>query len=212
MLYLFYNKLFIFYTISLINSFKLSTFESSIGKWNLLYSTNKHIKFEGCCLEISPLLDNIDQLSVQIKRYEKNKIINYIKIINCNVFNSKYDLILNIDNIFNKDDIFNKDECSLVVLKTEKIFKSIGIFEFPYFAIKYISELNSKYIINWKIDTQLNRLYIYFDGNTYVFEKNHNNLNSNINSHESITTNTFIITNILSFLLGKLLEKTIHLS
>lgn len=212
MLYLFLTKLLILYTISLINSFKLSIFEHSIGKWDLLYSTNKHIKFDKCCLEIFPLLDDIDQLSVQIKRYEKNKLINYIKIINCNVYNSKYDLILTMDNIYNKDDIYNKDACSLVVLQTEKIIKSIGIFEFPYFAIKYISELNSKYIINWKIDLHLNRLYIYFDGNTFVFEKNHNNLNNKINSDESITTNTFIITNILSFLLGKLLEKTIHLS
>jgi len=98
--------------------------------------------------------------------------------------------------------------CTLLILKTEKYIKSVGIFEFPYFAINYISGMNPRYLISWKVDNILGRLYIYFDNNTYIFEKNiYDKLD---NSNDRITTNTFLATNLLSFLLGKFLEKTIH--
>ena len=70
--------------------------------------------------------------------------------------------------------------------------------------------MNPRYLISWKVDNILGRLYIYFDNNTYIFEKNiYDKLD---NSNERITTNAFLITNLLSFLLGKFLEKTIHIS
>jgi hypothetical protein len=99
--------------------------------------------------------------------------------------------------------------CTLLILKTEKYIKSVGVFEFPYFGIDYISGMNPRYLISWKVDNILDRLYIFFDKNTYVFEKNiYDKIEDN---NERITTNFFLITNLLSFLLGKFLEKFIHI-
>jgi len=106
---------------------------------------------------------------------------------------------------------FDKNEfCSLVILTAEKSISSIGIFDFPYFAVKYKSGMSPKYLIKWKVDNLLNRLYLYIDEHTYVFEKDFFKSFKN-NDYENITTNTFLLTNLISFLLGKLLEKTIHI-
>lgn len=183
-----------------VTSFKINVFEPTIGKWDLLYSTNNKINFDSCNLLISPTENKLDELTVKIKRYEKNNLITYIKTINCKVIN----------NMYNKNKSRSDDEiCTLVILKTEKLIQSIGVFEFPYFAIDYVSGFNPEYIISWKVDKILGRLYIYFDENTYAFEKIYS---EKIKNEESISTNFFLITNLLSFLLGKLLEKTIHIN
>jgi hypothetical protein len=102
------------------------------------------------------------------------------------------------------------DYCSLVMLTAQKSISSIGIFDFPYLASDYKSGMRPKYLINWRIDNALNRLYIYLDGKTYIFERGYCGKKSGIDG-DTITTNAFFITNIISFLLGKLLEKAIHL-
>jgi hypothetical protein len=178
-----------FYTLS--NCFKINLFDNAIGKWKLLYSSNKFItnnkKFNIC---INPCKENIDEVCVKIKRYESNNFITYSKIINCALSN----------------DMNNNQVCSLLVLKTEKYIKSIGIFEFPYFAVEYISGMRPKYFLNWRVDNS--RLYIVLDNNTYIFEKM---VYDESSDETKITTNAFIITNLLSFLFGKFLEKTFHL-
>lgn len=70
--------------------------------------------------------------------------------------------------------------------------------------------MNPKYLIKWRIDNSLNRLYIFLDSYTYVFEKKIIDIKKN-NNYDNITTNTFLLTNLISFFLGKLLEKTIHI-
>jgi hypothetical protein len=197
---------FIILKIYLFNSFKINIFDRAIGRWNLLYCSNKFLKNDKFNLIITPCENNIDEVCVKIKRYESNKIITYSKIVNCAIeYNSCNNLIK-----YKKKSLYIKDFelCTLLILKTEKYIKSIGIFEFPYFAVDYISGMNPKYLISWKVDNILGRLYIYFDDNTYIFEKN--TYDKLENNNERITTNAFLVTNLLSFLLGKFLEKTIH--
>lgn len=195
------------FQIKMINSFKISAFEPTIGKWDLLYSTNQNFNINGCNLQISPCKNKFNELCVKIKRYERNNLITYIKTINCNIYSNSSNEIDGLEKCLNP--MKNQEICTLVLLKTEKLIKSIGVFEFPYFAVNYLSGMNPKYIIKWKVDKDLGRLYISFDKNTYIFEKECNNIND---KRESITTNFFLITNLLSFLLGKLLEKTIHIN
>lgn len=156
-------------------------------------------------------------------------MITYSKIINCNLFtessspfshlichshhhskpslDSKNSLewVDNSEEIEKVQKIRENEQCSLVVLESEKMIKSIGIFEFPHITFLYKSAMNPTYAITWKIDTQLNRLYVYFDKNTYVFEREF--YDEMIMNKQSITTNTFIVTNIISFIMCKLLEK-----
>jgi hypothetical protein len=180
------------------NSFILLPYEPCIGNWKLLYSNNKNLN-NNIDLEILPIKDN--ELSVIIKRCEASNFIIYKKIIKCKAY---YDECKEIEN-----DIDEGEICSLVVLKSEKNIKSIGIFEFPYFSQHYITGLNPKYIIIYKADLLLNRLYISFDKNKYVFERIINNkLNR---KEERVTTSVFLITNLISFYLGKLLEKFINI-
>jgi hypothetical protein len=70
-----------------------------------------------CCLSINPLYDK--ELSVKIKRYQKNNIFIQTKIINCNVLDINY----------NEYNINSHKICNLIVLNTEKYIKSIGIFD-----------------------------------------------------------------------------------
>ena len=53
-------------------------------------------------------------------------MVTYSKIINCNLFMSSCE---EIDDI---EQIRENTQCSLVVIKSEKMIKSIGIFDFPY--------------------------------------------------------------------------------
>ena len=201
----------IFFTIlhlSMINTFKINVFDNAIGKWQLLYSSNKFLKNNKFKLCIDPCKNNIDEVCVKIKRYESNNLVTYSKIINCAIQNDSCDNFNNIDKC--SLSVEDGELCSLIILKTEKYIKSIGIFEFPYFAIDYISGMSPRYLISWKVDNILGRLYIYFDNNTYIFEKNiYDKLEDN---NDRVTTNAFLITNLLSFFLGKFLEKTIHIN
>ena len=199
--------LFLSFITNNINSFKINTFDSAIGKWQLLYSSNKFLKDNKFKILIDPCKNNINEVCVKIKRYESNNLITYSKIANCALDNSCNNLSNSEKYSLSKKD---SELCSLIVLKTEKYIKSIGIFEFPYFAINYISGMSPKYLISWKVDNILGRLYIYFDNNTYIFEKNfYDKLEDN---NDSVTTNVFLLTNLLSFLFGKFLEKTIHIN
>lgn len=196
----------IFFTIffNTINSYKIDSFEPIIGKWKLLYTDNNSFKNKNYCdLCIYPF-DKTNQLSVKIKRYENDNLITFTKEIKCTVEHISYDLLDELGKILIK----NEDSCNLVILTTSKFIKSVGIFEFPYFALKYKSGMNPKYILKWKYDIILNRLYIYLDEYKYVFERNY--YDKLFGTEKNITTNVFLITNIVSFLFGKFLEKTIH--
>jgi hypothetical protein len=186
-----------------INCFNLLPYEPCIGNWKLLYTDNKHLyNNNNLYVQIYPIKEN--ELSVKIKRCESSNFVTYTKIIKCLAYyNDCDDEKCMIANDFNDGEV-----CSLIVLKSEKYIKSIGIFEFPYFTQDYITGLNPKYMIIYKIDTQLNRLYIYFDKNKYVFQRN---IDKIYKKEERVTTNVFLITNLISFYLGKLLEKFINI-
>jgi sporulation protein YlmC with PRC-barrel domain len=202
-----YNYIILISNIIHIYSFRTNIFDNAIGKWKLLYNDNKNININNLDIDITPLDNKIDQLSVKIRRHEFKNIVTLTKMINCKVYDTSCEELQNMEDCIIID---NKNKlCSLVVLDTEKYIKSIGIFEFPLFSLKYNSALNPKYFIIWRVDRILNRLYIYFDNNTYVFEKVM--CDSSSVKVENITTNTFLLTNLISFLLGKLLDKTIHL-
>lgn len=194
--------------ICVIYSFKINIFDNVIGNWQLLYSSNIFLNDHKFKIDVIPCKNNINELLVKINRYETNNLITYSKIINCIIQNEECNELNNSD----KCSLSIKDEelCTLVILKTEKYIKSIGIFEFPYFAVDYISGMNPKYLISWRVDNLLERLYIYFDNNTYVFKKKYYDIQDCNN--ERITTNVFLITNILSFYLGKFLEKILHIN
>jgi len=190
-----------------IYSFKINVFDNAIGKWKLLYSTNKYLKDNKFNLVINPCKYNIDEVCVEIKKYEYNNIITFTKIVNCAVQDNCCSELAESDKC--SLSIEDGELCTLLILKTEKYIKSIGVFEFPYFGIDYISGLNPRYLISWKVDNIMNRLYIFFDNNTYIFEKNqYDKIEDN---NERITTNFFLVTNLLSFFLGKFLEKIIHI-
>ena len=71
---------FISLKIYFIDSFKINIFDNAIGKWQLLYSSNKFLKDSKFNLVIDPCKNNIDEVCVKIKRYESNNIITYSKI------------------------------------------------------------------------------------------------------------------------------------
>jgi hypothetical protein len=180
----------IFFTIlSITNSFKIDHFEPIIGKWKLLYSDNNYFKNKNYCdLCIYPY-NKTNQLSVKLKKYENDNIITFTKEIKCTIESTSYDLLDELSKILIKND--NEDSCNLVILTTKKFIKSVGIFEFPYFALNYNSGMNPKYIIKWKYDIVLQRLYIYIDQYKYVFERNY--YDKLLNTEKSITTNVFLI-------------------
>jgi len=179
------------------NCFNLVPYESCIGNWKLLYSDNKYINNNNLDIEIYPIKD--DEVSVKIKKCESYNFITYKKIISCLAYVEK----CMVDNDFNDGEI-----CTLIVLKSEKNIKSIGIFEFPYFSRDYITGLSPKYMIIYKTDLQLNRLYIFFDKNIYVFQRIFEKIYT---KEERVITNVFLITNLISFYLGKILEKYINI-
>jgi len=197
--------LLIFY---LAYGFKINLFEPIIGNWRLLYTNGKYSKDNRLSLKIIPINNDLNNVNVDIKHCENNNILIFTKIINCNLKDHDCNNIEDIDNC----DIPIKDgeSCCLIIKKTEKYIKSIGVFEFPYFNINYHSSMNKKYTVIWKINHLLGRLYIYFDNDTYIFEKKYYD-KMDLNN-DRITTNFFLITNFISFILGKLLEKTIHLN
>ena len=68
--------------------------------------------------------------------------------------------------------------------------------------------MNPEYLIKWKVDPIQNRLFIYLDNTYYIFEKNYYDLD--INNEKTITTNAFLISNLISFIIGKLLQNVFH--
>ena len=150
-----------------IDGFLLNNFDSAIGKWSLLYTTN--IIFDNINnieLCIKPEY-NTNSVKVKIKKYEYNGLITFTKILESNILeNNNYDYKYD-DNL----EIKCGEQCCMIILNSEKYLKSIGMFDFPYFAVKYKSIMKPKCLIGWKVDKLLNRLYIYFDNHYYVFEK-----------------------------------------
>ena len=193
-----------FFYINLNECFQLSHFEPAIGKWKLLYDNNPNLNYKNIELEIIPSKKEINELFVKIKRYEKNNFVTYTKIINCNAINTDCEELEECD--LDKSQI-----CSLIIFKTEKYVKSITIFEFPYLAIDYISGMSPKYNIKWKVNEDLQRLYINLDENTYIFEKKILE-KTDYNNDDNVITNVFLITNLLSFFVGKFLEKALHIN
>lgn len=195
----------LYYLLTLNNiifsvAYRVSPYDSAIGRWKLLYSDNFQInnKYIDLCIE-----PDEDQLKIKIKRYENENLITIKKNILCTVdkelpyINSEY------------KPINNGETCTLILLKSQKFIKSIGIFEFPYFALNYKTGMYPKYVICWKYNPLLGRLYIYLDNYTYVFDKNYYDKFNN--KQDYISMNIFIVANIVSFLFGKILDKTIHL-
>lgn len=186
-------------------SFKINNFDSVIGKWKLLYTTNIIFNNENYCeLCVKPSLTKND-LYVKIKKYESNGFITFTKVVESSIIENNCDAI----DLDYKMDIKCGEECCMIILNSEKYLKSVGIFEFPYFATKYKSEMKPHYLIGWKVDKLLNRLYIYLDKHTYIFERNYYDKFSS--REQIITADTFLITNLISFVLGKLLESTLHI-
>jgi hypothetical protein len=195
-----------------VYSFNINFFDPAIGNWKLLYCDNQILNLEKnkCELSIFPSDNKSHKLAIKIRKYEKKLgFIIFTKIINSNAY---YHSCALIDNIKNDLIVENpvQSYCSLIILTAEKSISSIGIFDFPYFALKYKSGMMPKYLIKWKIDNSLNRLYIFLDNHSYVFERKLIEIKKN-NNYDNITTNAFLLTTIISFLLGKFLEKTIHL-
>jgi hypothetical protein len=212
---------FCIFLLSLLNNETISfnlpkAYDQSIGNWKLLYSDNTFLNkitennmekpSNNIELNIYPSNNN-EKLSVKIKKYESKFSIKYTKLINCNLYMSACDQLDSLDRCLIPTE--NGENCCLIVLTAEKIIKSVGIFEIPYFTFLYKSGMNPKYVISWKIDLILNRLYVYFDKNTYVFEKDY--YDKFANCDKSITANTFIISNIISFIFGKFLESTFYI-
>ena len=186
-------------------SFKINNFDSVIGKWKLLYTTNIIFNNENYCeLCVKPSLTKND-LYVKIKKYESNGFITFTKVVESSIIENNCDA-LDLDY---KMDIKCGEECCMIILNSEKYLKSVGIFEFPYFATKYKSEMKPHYLIGWKVDKLLNRLYIYLDKHTYIFERNYYDKFSS--REQIITADTFLVTNLISLLLGKFLESTLHI-
>jgi hypothetical protein len=192
-------NIFSFYTItSGLNYNKY--FEPAIGKWKLLYTDNTlfipNKKNNQCNLDIYPS-DTANKLYVEINRYENRNFILQKKTVNTNVFCKSCEL----------DEESNR-QCSLFVLQSQKLIQSIGIFEIPYFTMDYKSGMNPEYFIKWKVDIPQNRLYIYLNNTYYIFEKNYYDLD--INNEKTITTNAFLLSNLISFIIGKLLQNIFH--
>lgn len=181
-------------------SYRISHYDSAIGRWKLLYSDNQKINIKHVDLCIEPFES---QLKIKIKKYENDNLITIKKMILFTIDGSN-NLETEENNKINYADI-----CTLVLVKSQQYIKSVGILEFPYLAFDYKTEMFPKYVINWKYNPLLARLYIYFDDYTYVFEKNYYDKCSD--KHDNITMNTFVFANIFSFILGKLLEKIVHL-
>ena len=196
--------------VSVVDSFKINFFDPVIGKWNLLYCDNPILNLDKnkCELEVVPFEHKIDKLSVKITKFENYGLVRFSKTINSNAYYSAPEVFeeSELDNILFSDG----DYCSLVMLTAQKSISSIGMFDFPYLASDYKSGMRPKYLINWRIDNALNRLYIYLDGKTYIFERGYCGKKTGSDG-DSVTTNAFLLTNIISFLLGKLLEKAVHL-
>jgi hypothetical protein len=194
------NYILILYSIIIGTAYRVSPYESAIGRWKLLYSDNFQVNSKHIDLCIEP---DEEQLKIKIKRYENENLVTIKKLIICTVDNEIPTIMpdLKSDN--------NCETCTLILLKSQKFIKSIGIFEFPYFALDYRTGMYPRYVICWKYNAFLGRLYINIDNYTYVFEKNY--YDKFTDKYENITMNTFLVANIISFLFGKLLEKTIHL-
>lgn len=182
--------------------YRISPYDSAIGRWKLLYSDNFQVNNKDIDLCVEP---DQDQLKIKIKRYENENIITIKKIILCTVDKELSD----ISPEYKKNNVNNGETCTLILLKSQKFIKSIGIFEFPYFALNYKTGMYPKYIICWKYNAFLGRLYIYLDNYTYVFDKKYYDKFND--KQDNISMNIFIVANIVSFIFGKLLEKTIHL-
>jgi hypothetical protein len=189
--------------LTFINIFSLLTvnnalnynkyFEPSIGKWKLLYTDNTlfipNKKNNQCNLDIYPS-DAPNKLYVEINRYENRNFILQKKTINSNVFCVSCEL----------DEESNR-QCSLFILQSKKLIQSIGIFEIPYLEMNYKSGMSPEYFIKWKVDLMQNDTY-------YIFEKNYYDLD--INNEKTITTNAFLVSNLVSFIIGKLLQNIIE--
>jgi len=184
--------------------YRVSPYESAIGRWKLLYSDNFQVNNKYIDLSIEP---NEDQLKIKIKRYENDNMITIKKLILCTVEYGTSVSLLDFPQKYKSID--NSETCTLILLKSQKFIKSVGIFEFPYFALDYRTGMCPKYVIYWKYNPFLGRLYIYLDNYTFVFEKNYYDKFNN--KPDNISINIFIVANIISFIFGKLLEKTIHL-
>jgi hypothetical protein len=203
-------QFFLLSSFLIVNSIKLNinVYEPVIGRWKLLYTNNIYNQKNECELSIYPIISDKNKLSVRIKRYEYTSIIKIKKVSQCNIIYQDCNDLSKSDQCF--FDIDNGKYCSLILLDSQKFIRSIGVFELPCWGIKYNTLMSSTYFFSWDIDIKLNRLYVFFDNNVYVFERNF--LHKDILENErKITTNTFLISNIVSFLLGKFLELSFHL-
>jgi hypothetical protein len=198
-------------TYSFLNlSIPINIVEPTIGRWKLLYTNSVlYNKKNDCYLDIFPLENGKDKnkLSVEINRIEKKNILILRKKITSKTV--CYLPSIQKNNLIKNPFLINNNKCSLVLLTSEKFIQSIGIFQIPYFGVNYKSEMRPEYAITWDFDIGLNRLYIYFDNNKYIFERNFMD-SSEITNEKIITTNTFIISNLISFIFGKILENIFH--
>jgi hypothetical protein len=96
--------------------YRVSPYDSAIGRWKLLYSDNFKVNSKHIDLCIEPCNE---QLKIKIKRYENDNLITIKKIILCTV-DQEYSYM-----IPETKQINNSETCTLILLKSQKFIKSI---------------------------------------------------------------------------------------
>jgi hypothetical protein len=184
----------IFYMFILTDGLKINTIHNSIGKWSLLYTSDICFNKE-LVLDINPSRNLLNELDVKISIiykksfYKYKKTISFVtKDINCDITDT--------ENI----------ECNLKFLTSEKYIQSFGIIDFPQITEKYDSSYQNIIIPTSKIYINCNKLYIFFNNHNYIFDR----IVNVPKEKENIVSQTFVLSNLLSFFIGKIFENFMH--
>jgi hypothetical protein len=190
--------------LTLIDCLRINSIDNAIGKWSLLYTSN--ICFtDDLLLDIKPstILEN---LNLNQNQYEydfdikltitcRNHFINTQKILSFITKEVECDLIDS-----------NKINCNLLFLTSEKYIQSLGIIDFPQIIKKYNSSYQYENMLKSNVYINCDKLYIYFNNHNYIFEK----IINVSQQKENIISQTFIMSNLLSFAFGKLFDNIMH--
>ena len=198
--------LFIFQILTLIDCLRINSIDNAIGKWSLLYTSN--ICFtDDLLLDIKPstILENRNKyhnknqieydFDIKLTITCRNHFINTQKILSFITKEVECDLIDS-----------NKINCNLLFLTSEKYIQSLGIIDFPQIIKKYDSSYQYENILRSNVYINCDKLYIHFNNHNYIFEK----IINVSQQKENIISQTFIMSNLLSFIFGKLFDNIAH--
>lgn len=178
----------------LVDGLKINSIHNNIGKWSLLYTSNLCLD-DDIILDIKPSNVVENELDIKLSIICQNHFINTKKIISfvtkeidCEITNDK--------NI----------KCNLIFVRSEKYIQSLGIIDFPQIIKKYDSSYQNENIMTSDIYMYNNRLHIYFNNHDYIFDR----IVNVPKEKENIVSQTFVISNLLSFFIGKIFENIIH--